>query len=183
MLVGPRQVGKSTLAWRHVAGRPPEEVLVLNAEERLVQRWARSPTQVLHDLAGQFPAVRTLFVEEAQNLEEAGLFVKGLVDAKRGYELLVTGSSSYHLQARTRESLAGRATRQTLLPFSIGELMDHEALVVPAAKAERANTVLSRQMRVGSYPGVWFHPDPERHLGDLVEAFVVRDASDRFAIR
>ena len=34
---------------------------------------------------------------------------------------MVTGSSSYHLLARTRESLAGRATRHAIWPFHGGK--------------------------------------------------------------
>lgn len=183
LVVGPRQAGKSTLAWSHLADRPPLEVLFLNAEEALVQAWASSPTQVITDLGAQFPTVRTLFIEEAQNLADAGLFIKGLIDARRGYEVLVTGSSSYHLQARTRESLAGRAVRRTLLPLSIEELLAFDPPPVPAVRTERARTLCARQRVIGAYPGVWFHPQPERHLADLIEAFVLRDASDRFAIR
>ncbi len=125
----------------------------------------------------------TLFFEEVQHLEEAGLFLKGLVDRRSGVPILVTGSSSYHLGARTRESLAGRATRTRLLPFSLAEVSAELAgkpeLVRTRLIAER----LTRHCRFGGYPEVWLSERPEMHLTDLVEAFVLRDASDLFRIR
>ncbi|MCB9727930.1 MAG: ATP-binding protein [Deltaproteobacteria bacterium] len=183
LVVGPRQVGKSSLVWSGLQSMQPDQVLVLQAEEPLVRRWAQSPVQVVHDIESEFPTVRRVFVEEAQQLDEAGLFIKGLVDAHRDWEIVVTGSSSYHLLARTRESLAGRAIRRQLLPLTLGELVDFEAPAVPAVRTQLERQVAARQQILGAYPGVWFHPEPERHLGDLVEAFVLRDASDRFAIR
>lgn len=189
MIVGPRQAGKSTLVWSWLASRTPAEVLYLDSEEPLVREWARSPAQMLADLGAELPGVRVLFIEEAQRLDEAGLTVKGLIDARRGLEVMVTGSSSYHLQARTRESLAGRADRRRLLPLSLGELLRHDESAspsvgtVPAVRRLRAEEVVRRQLIWGGYPAVWFSRDPERMLADLVEAFVLRDASDRFHIQ
>lgn len=74
LVVGPRQAGKSTSVWRLLAGRPPETVLVLDAEDGLVRRWCASGPAFVADLR---TALRTVFVDEAQHLEEAGLFVKG----------------------------------------------------------------------------------------------------------
>lgn len=183
LIVGPRQAGKSTLVWTLLADRPPLQVLFLNAEEERVRTWLGSPAGVLADLASELPSVRTVFIDEAQHLDEAGLLVKGLVDSGRGLEIFVTGSSSFHLGARTRESLAGRATRFRLLPFSLEELLEDAMPPTPAAVRIRARAILDRQLILGCYPGVWTSQEPSRELADLVEAFVLRDASDRFRVQ
>lgn len=183
LVVGPRQVGKSSWVWSRLTGCRPDEVLWLNCEEERVRAWLGSAGEVLSDLESEFPTVRLLFIEEAQHLTDAGLFIKGLIDARRGLDIWATGSSSFHLEARTRESLAGRATRRRLLPFSLGELMAAEPSRVPAARAAIAEQFLQRQWLYGSYPAVWFARDPVRELAELLEAFVVRDASDRFRIQ
>lgn len=182
LIVGPRQAGKSSLVWDTLRDRPPGTVLLLNAEDTVLQSWARDAGPVVADLVAGFPEVRTVFVEEAQNLVDAGLFLKGLVDAKRGWEVVATGSSSYHLAARTRESLAGRATRHQVLPLSVAELRAAAPCVAPAVAVDRDHGLVERQLRYGGYPAVWFAPDPSAELADLLEAFVLRDASDRFAI-
>lgn len=183
LLVGPRQAGKSTFVWSLLASRPPQEVLYLDAEEPTVQAWSRSAVQFVADLEADLPTVRTVFVDEAQRLPEAGIFVKGVVDARHGLELIVTGSSAFHLDARTRESLAGRAVRRVLLPFSLEELGALQPAPVPMVHAEEVARICARQQVIGSYPEAWFAADPERILSDLVEAFVIRDVSDRFRIQ
>ena len=137
LVVGPRQAGKSTLVSAVLAERPPSEVLFLHAEEERVRAWCRSSTGFLADLTEKLPSVRTIFVQEAQQLDDAGLFIKGLIDAGRGLDVIATGSGAFHPEARTRESLAGRATRRRLLPLSVGEIATHEALPSPAAERSR----------------------------------------------
>ncbi len=182
LIVGPRQAGKSTLVWKALAGVDPQGVLFLNAEEPLVQRWCVSAAQFLADLRESLPSVRTVFLDEAQHLAEAGLFVKGLVDARRGLQLYVTGSSSFHLAARTRESLAGRAERFVVLPFSLGEVAGFESPASPLARAAHTARAAERMLVWGGYPRVWLGAEPHRVLSNLLEAFVLRDASDRFAL-
>ncbi len=182
LIVGPRQAGKSTLVWSLLAERLPAEVLFLLGEEERVRAWCGSPAAFLADLEEGFPEVRTVFLDEAQHLDEAGLFVKGLVDGRRGLDVIVTGSGAFHLEARTRESLAGRAVRRRLLPFSVDEIVAFEAPAAPAARRQRRRDVMRRQMVLGGYPGVWLHERPLDELRELVESFVLRDASDRFRI-
>lgn len=183
LIVGPRQAGKSTFLWDLLAHREPGTVLYLDCQEERVRAWARSAVGMAADLRRELPGVRTLFFEEAQHLEEAGLLIKGLIDAAQGLDVFVTGSSSYDLESRTRESLAGRAVRRRLLPFSTRELLEGEGATVPAVRRIRKTELAARQLVWGSYPAVWFHPRPEHELSDLLEAFVIRDASDRFRIQ
>ena len=181
LVVGPRQAGKSSVLWAHLAGLG-QPVLYLDCEQTVVQSWCGAAPLFLDDLDGLFDEPVPVLFDEIQHLEEAGLFLKGLVDRRYPCPLLVTGSSSYHLGARTRESLAGRATRTTLLPFSWAEVtQDLEGR--PALLRQReAEQRLDRHMVVGGYPDAWLADDPAPILGELVESFVLRDASDRFQI-
>src|SRR5947209_8684893 len=77
LLIGPRQAGKSTALWAHLAelGQP---VLFLDCEQMLVRAWCQSAPLFLADLEKLIATPVPLFFEEAQHLEEAGLFLKGL---------------------------------------------------------------------------------------------------------
>ena len=183
LVVGPRQAGKSTLIWKTLAERG-EPAFYINCEDPSMREWLTSPARFLVDLseigAGEgLP----LFFEEVQALDEAGLFLKGLVDRKIGRAIYATGSSAFDLESRTRETLAGRARRHLLLPFSIDELpgSDHPSGSL-LERAERRR-LAKRAAVLGNYPGVWASSRPEDELADLAEAFVLRDVSDRFDIR
>ena len=181
LVVGPRQAGKSTLIWKTLseAGEP---VLYLNCEEPSIREWLSSPAEFLADVSETVGGIGTLYFEEVQRLPEAGLFLKGLVDRRTGLRIYATGSSSFDLEAATRESLAGRAQRHLLLPLSLAEA----AATLPAnplARGEALPRLVERMTVFGSYPTILTSGDPRAELATLVEAFVVRDASDRFRIR
>lgn len=181
LVIGPRQSGKSTLLW-HTLAATGEPCLYLNCEDPSIRAWLVSPGAFAADLADLAPAGIPLFFEEVQFLEEAGLFLKGLVDRRLGRELYATGSSAFHLEAATRESLAGRTVRHLLLPYSLSEIA--AALPgTPALRRHRLEETLPRLQVFGSYPRVYSQAEPARELAGLVEAFIVRDASDRFEIR
>lgn len=147
-----------------------------------MREWLSSPAEFLADVAEYAGQARALFLEEVQRLPEAGLFLKGLVDRRPGLRIYATGSSSFDLEAATRESLAGRAQRHLLLPVSLAEA----GSVLPGnplAQEEGLSRLVERMMIFGGYPTVFTSDDPRQELASLVEAFVVRDASDRFRIR
>ncbi|MFY9825751.1 MAG: ATP-binding protein [Thermoanaerobaculia bacterium] len=181
LVIGPRQAGKSTALWAYLAERN-EPALFVDCEQALVREWCRSAPLFLADLEGLVDRPVTLFFEEIQHLEEAGLFLKGLVDRKIGVPILVTGSSSYHLGARTRESLAGRASRTRLLPLSLPEVCQDLAGRPAILRDWLIEERLARHLVFGGYPSVWLSENPEVLLTDLLEAMVLRDASDLFRI-
>ncbi len=182
LVVGARQVGKSSLLWHWIVehGRAP---LYVNCEALVVREWCRDGHLLRADIEKLVPSPTPVLLEEVQHLDEAGLLVKGIVDAGLRYPLLVTGSSAFHLRSRTRESLAGRALRVELHPFSLREIDAALPEVSLPLQKLRRRDLAKRQMSVGSYPEVWQAEDPERVLFEILEAFVVRDASDLFRIQ
>jgi len=181
LVIGARQVGKSTLLWKWIIehGRPP---LYLNAEEPLIRAWTRSPTMLLAEIAQLVSPSSPVLIDEAQHLDEAGLLIKGLIDGGLANPLFVTGSSAFHLEARTRESLAGRAERIRLHPLSLVEIAGDRPNESGLLRHYRLAELARRLMVTGGYPRVWLGNDAAATLADLVTAFVLRDASDRFAV-
>lgn len=181
LVIGPRQSGKSTLIW-HTLAASGQPCLYLNCEDPSIAAWLVSPGAFLADLAELAPDGAALFFEEIQALENAGLFLKGLVDRRIGRPIYATGSSAFHLEAATRESLAGRAHRHLLLPYSLAEIAG-SLPGKPALRRQKLEDILPTALVYGSYPRVHSSGDKNLELAELVEAFVVRDASDRFDIR
>jgi predicted AAA+ superfamily ATPase len=156
-----------------------DPILILHAEEPRIRELAQSPALALAALAEVLSPGTLLLFEEIQHLAEAPLFIKGLVDLDRARRIVATGSSSFAFSARTRESLAGRARRTQLLPFSLEEVA---ALVpdrlAPAIRDARLAELWEKLVVTGGYPKPWFEPDPATALHYLVEAFVLKDTSD-----
>ena len=180
IVVGPRQAGKSSLIWSLL--RDLKAPLYLNAEEPLFREWSTSPVAFLDDIGSLVQRLDALFIEEAQWLPTAGLFLKGLVDQRPGFPILVTGSSSFHLGDRIRESLAGRATRHTLFPLSLSEASPLDSRIAPAVNEVRRRDALGRMLRIGGYPEVWKGARPEATLGHLLQALILRDATDLLSV-
>lgn len=181
LVVGPRQAGKSTLLWHRVQAIGPD-LLMVNCEEPLFQAWCGSPATFWAEVQENLPRPASLLFEEVQHLDQAGLFLKGLADLKPGLPIYATGSSSFHLMARTRESLAGRAVRARLLPFSLAEVCTDLQEQAPAVAAAEKRSRLERMLIYGGYPEPWLADDPGMVLAGLVEGVVIRDASDLFRI-
>lgn len=180
LITGPRQSGKSTLAWK-ILSNSDRPFIYVNCEEYLLRELCGSAALFMDEMERLAPVAQGFFFEEAQHLPEAGLFLKGLVDLKSGKQIMATGSSSFHLLAKTRESLAGRAQRHVLLSFGARELVPDS--VSATIKEMKARDIFSTLMLFGGYPEVFLSMDKEEVLGRLVEAFVLRDASDLYMIR
>jgi predicted AAA+ superfamily ATPase len=178
LVVGPRQAGKST--WiREALAHLDAPILILHAEEPRVRELAESPALALAGLADVLASETLLLFEEVQHLREAPLFIKGLVDLARTRRIVATGSSSFELGARTRESLAGRARRTRLLPFSLEEVAALiPAELVPAIRDLQLAILWEKLVVTGGYPQPWFDPEPAEALHYLVESFVLKDTSD-----
>jgi uncharacterized protein len=70
---------------------------------------------------------RYIFVDEVQYLSDPSNFMKFLYDTHReDMTLIVSGSSSFYLDARFHDSLAGRRYMWTLLPLSFDEFLDFQ---------------------------------------------------------
>lgn len=185
LLIGPRQSGKSTLAW-HVLRKFAPDILYLNMEDPLLRTGCASAVDFLEHFREQYFFIKAIFIDEIQHMEEAGLFVKGIVDAKLNVPIWVTGSSSFHLRSKTRESLAGRAIRHRLFPFTIGELITHISPRNPLSEIHAHEQIASHQIVFGSYPAVYLAKDTDEKIAllhDLVDALILRDASDLFKIK
>ncbi len=180
LVVGPRQAGKSTLIW-HNLGTSSEPFLLINCEEQSCRELCRSPSLFLNDIGKIADPLPGFFFEEIQHLDEAGLFLKGLADLKPDVPIFVTGSASYHLRSKTRESLAGRSIRIQLLPFGLSELYPEN---LPALLAEEeAYHIWDELLIWGGYPEVVLNSEKQSLLARLVEAFILRDASDLYKIK
>ncbi|MDO9094714.1 MAG: ATP-binding protein [Rubrivivax sp.] len=116
VLLGPRQVGKTTLAQQLAAQHPGAVVMDL---ERESDRAAVARPELF------FPPLRDRLVvlDEVQTLPDLFRALRPEIDAhRRAGRFLLLGSASGPLLQQTSESLAGRATYAELTPFLASEV-------------------------------------------------------------
>ena len=126
VLLGPRQSGKTTLAFAAKAGRP--NTLYLDLELPSAQRQLDDPEAFF--LAHQNQLV---ILDEVQRLPEVFAVLRGVIDQRRRNgeatgQFLLLGSASGVLLQQSSESLAGRVAQLELTPFLAREILPATAL-------------------------------------------------------
>jgi len=176
LLVGPRQVGKTTLILEIAAEWAGRSVYAsADTPEAALPNWREGIWRRVEDLARDgAPAV--LFLDEIQYLPDWSLWLKAKYDETQRLGLpiriVASGSSSLQIGAGARESMAGRFEKLTLSHWGAGDLANI-AGITPQGAAFRVVTH-------GGYPGaVVFWNDPARwqaYVRDsIIEPAIGRD--------
>lgn len=129
-LLGPRQVGKTTLALA-VAKTIDREVVYLDLERDSDRNKLTEAELYLSQQRGKL-----LILDEVQRRPDLFPLLRGIADERirsgeRAGHFLVLGSASRDLLRQSSESLAGRITYLELKPFSFTELSQAEAQFDP----------------------------------------------------
>lgn len=166
ILVGARQVGKSTLMRQVLDGRS-EPVLSLNCDDPEVRELLTGANQrTLRQLIGNNGIV---FVDEAQRVSDVGLTLKIVTDEMPQVQLLVTGSSSLDLNSKLSEPLTGRKYEYELFPISTAELLDTSGLL-------SVRQLFESRLVFGSYPAVLNNEEEAKEqLMGLTDSYLYKD--------
>ena len=166
IIVGPRQVGKTTLL-RMLTKDSDRRVLVWNCDEPDVRRKLTEPSSTA--LGAETSEADLILIDEAQRVQNIGITLKLLVDNFPDKQVVVTGSSAIELSNSINEPLTGRKYEYVMFPFSAEELIREFG-----ATDERR--LLERRLLYGSYPEVVNHPGEEREtLTNLVSSYLYKD--------
>jgi uncharacterized protein len=165
ILLGPRQVGKTTLLKAILSNR--EDVFWLNGDEIDVQNiFSTISASRLKTLIGSNNIV---VIDEAQRIENIGLKLKLITDQIPEVQLFATGSSSFELANKLNEPLTGRKWEFTLFPVSFKEMVDHHGLLEELR-------ILPHRLVYGYYPDIINHPGEEKErLKVLSDSFLYKD--------
>ncbi|MEM6397727.1 MAG: ATP-binding protein [Bacteroidota bacterium] len=189
VLIGPRQVGKTTLI-RQLEKHLKENgkrTLYLNLDTESDFRLVRTQTELLQRIkleVGEDSA--TVFIDEIQRKENAGKFLKGIYDQNLPYKFVVTGSGSLELKASVSESLAGRKRVFEISPISFAEFFDYrtdyryEGKISEyfALESIAAGVLLQEYLSFGGYPDVIIaetQKEKQILIDELFTAYVDRD--------
>jgi predicted AAA+ superfamily ATPase len=168
LVVGPRQVGKTTMLLELAAARRDRAYYVAaDAPASQLPGWRERIWATACERARSAPAV--LFLDEIQHQSGWSVWLKTCMDEihrdRLPLHIIATGSSSLTLAGGSRESMAGRFERITVRQWSAADLVA-ELAVPPSGAADR-------MVSHGGYPGaVRLWDDPERWRAYLRDAIL-----------
>lgn len=164
LLLGARQVGKSTLA--RTLG--PEVVINL-ADEALFQGYAKDVGRLGREVRALGQAA-TILIDEVQRLPSLLNTVQALIDETPSRRFLLTGSSARKLRRGGANLLPGRIVLEHLAPLSIWELGEDFSL--------------DRVLQVGTLPGIYSDAESALDvLGTYATVYLREEVQAEAAVR
>jgi len=166
ILYGARQVGKTTLVNQILKGYS-EKILFLNGDHADVREvFSGITSKSLIPVIGDY---KIIVLDEAQRIPETGLALKIIHDNFKDVQLIATGSSSFELADKIRESLTGRKYEFHLHTFSLSEMVKYHGYL-----AEKS--LIPHRLVFGSYPDIVLNPGNEIiNLKSLASSYLYKD--------
>ncbi|MEO3388876.1 ATP-binding protein [Mesorhizobium sp. CAU 1741] len=194
-IIGPRQVGKTTLVRELLdVGR-----FITLDDENVLAAIEADPSGQIEALVSEADDV-PLIIDEAQRSKRLALAIKRIVDERRRMgQFILTGSSNVFTNAHVADSLAGRVQTLTLLPLSGAEvqrkgparILDWASRTpepslrdLPKPEPVSRNGYI-QELLAGGYPEIRNLPDRsrQRRYRDYVDTIVERDVADLIKVR
>jgi predicted AAA+ superfamily ATPase len=164
LLIGPRQVGKTTLIKAVLEGR---DYYFLSGDDPIVRTLLTNPST--KEIEGIIGKQKILFIDEAQRIENIGLTAKIIHDQFKGVQLIMSGSSAFELRNKTNESLTGRKWEYFMFPISYEEYEQAKGYLTAMGD-------LNNRLIYGYYPEVINHPGQERDiLNEITQSVLFKD--------
>ena len=168
LLLGPRQVGKSTL----IDSLEPDFTLNL-ASLATFREFVSQPERLERELLAARPGIRTIFIDEVQRVPALLDGVQALVDAHpRRFRFLLSGSSARKLRRGHANLLPGRIVLHHLHPLLACEL--------------GADFNLDRVLAHGTLPGIYADRDADSRshiLRSYVDAYLREEIQAEALVR
>lgn len=165
VILGPRQVGKTTLLNQLTAGA--SDVLSFDCDNADDRQALENKTKT--ELAAIAGHASTIIIDEAQRVRNIGMTLKMLGDLHLDANIYVTGSSSLQLADDINEPATGRLLEFNLYPLSLSELAAHTS-------AREEHRLLQHRMVYGTYPEIVNHPEHARLLlQNIVNSYLYKD--------
>ncbi|TVQ86239.1 MAG: ATP-binding protein [Bacteroidetes bacterium] len=166
IILGPRQVGKSTLL-NMISNGLRKDVLFLNCDNNDIRKQLSEPG--INELRRIIGKSEIVFIDEAQRVLNIGLTLKLITDQMPEVQLIVTGSSSLELSNLVNEPLTGRKFEYQLFPLSFQEISNHYGYI-------EAKRNLHQFIVFGTYPDVVNNTGNEPEvLSNLVSSYLFKD--------
>jgi hypothetical protein len=196
---GARQVGKTSILMYLQAELESrnETVLYIDLEDgRYVRILDQGVDEFLtylreegHDLDDFRQDGKKLYImiDEVQYLENPSSFLKLLADHHRYLKVIVSGSSSFEMKSKFKDSLVGRTVNFEIYPLSFEEFLAFKGIPfqpVPhftEKKTAELQSLYTEFVLYGGYPKIVLTDDvdiKERYLQQIIDTYIRKDIRD-----
>ncbi|MCK5415908.1 ATP-binding protein [Candidatus Parcubacteria bacterium] len=170
IIVGPRQVGKTTLSLEMLKTYDKKDIVKFNCDNPGDRENLNNSD--LEFLVKTIGTAKIIFIDEGQKVKTIGQTLKLLVDHYgESKQILVTGSSSFNLIDKTEEALTGRKFVYHLYPLSFEEIFQKGNIL--EFKKELENFMI-----FGNYPEIAKEQSNEERierLKNLASSYLYKD--------
>ena len=203
VLHGARQVGKTSILMYlqdQLAAQGQRTTYLDLEDSRLVavlDRGVEEFLRYLQEEGADLTAAKAggklfVLIDEVQYLANPSSFMKLIADHHRYLKLIVSGSSSFEMKSKFRDSLVGRTVDFEIYPLSFREMLAfREVPFTPSSTFTEKKTLELQALYVeyalyGGYPKIVLTPEvdmKERYLQQIVDTYVRKDIRDLAEIR
>lgn len=195
VLIGPRQSGKTTLLKKIEEELKATGKLIFyyNLDVISHKKIVENQTaflRYLKNIVSDKPCF--VIIDEIQRLENSGFFLKGIYDLDLPYKLIVSGSSSLEVRAKTSEPLTGRKKVFYLSPLNFSEFVNFKKPDIETLKPienvyfEEYVSLLDEYLRYGGYPRVVLSKtfkEKVEVLEEIYSSYLEKDVKGFFQVR
>ena len=166
LLLGPRQVGKTTLA-KTIVKEMRQDYHWFDGDEPDVRAmFSNANSSRLKSIVGN---KKIVVIDEAQRISDIGINLKLLIDNMSEVQFVVTGSSALELKDELKEPLTGRKYEYQLYPLSFSEMVAQSGLMDELRLVEH-------RMLYGYYPEVVTKKGEEKEILKLLsDSYLYKD--------
>jgi hypothetical protein len=201
---GARQVGKTSILsyFQNQLNEQSEQTLYIDLEDsRFVALLDRGVDEFLNYLRGegfdlptyaQFGKKLYVLIDEIQYLADPSSFLKLIADHHRYLKLMVSGSSSFEMKSKFKDSLVGRTVNFEIYPLSFREMLTFNGITfVPGIppteiKTRQLQTLYLEYALYGGYPKIVLTSEldrKEKYLQQIIDTYVRKDIRDLAEIK
>ena len=193
IIIGPRQVGKTTLLKQlheEIGGLYVDFDILENVERfETYTKFINSLRLEGYDEKKQF----NLFIDEFQKYTDLTKILKNVYDNHKNIKIYATGSSSITIKNNIQESLAGRKILHNIYPLDFEEFLTFKEISteklkrLTTFKGELPKTEYKKEieefMQYGGYPEVVLKSNKKEILASIFDTFIKKDLVDYLNIK
>lgn len=201
VLHGARQVGKTHILYflEDYLKKNNKNVLYIDLEDvRLksdLDRGVDYFLQILKEKGFDLKSENYVLIDEIQYLKDPSTFLKIVADHHKKIKLIVSGSSSFAIKSKFKDSLVGRTVDFEIFPLSFEEFLRFKNYSidlkiikekVSSLGLQELSELFREYVLYGGYPKIVLEPDlqkKEKYLSQIISTYILRDIGDLGKIR